>query len=52
MLGHGYGHYAYAVHCREEALKTLGMTARDLEQFLITTSESAEEVLDLTSISK
>ncbi len=47
MLGHGYGHQAYAVRCRAEALQILEVTSQDLEQFLIKTADSIEEALDL-----
>jgi putative nucleotidyltransferase with HDIG domain len=48
-LGHGYGHQAYAVRCRAEALDILEVTSQDLERFLISTAGSVEEVLTLTS---
>lgn len=44
-LGHGYGHQAYALRCRPEALEILEITTKDLEQFLIKTAGSVEEVL-------
>lgn len=47
-LGHGYGHQAYALRCRTEALDILSVTATDLEQFLIKTADSVEEVLSLS----
>ncbi len=48
-LGHGYGHQAYALRCRAEALDILEVTSKDLEQFLIKTAGSVEEVLALKS---
>jgi putative nucleotidyltransferase with HDIG domain len=47
MLGHGYGYQAYALRFRTEALDILELTSDDLEQFLIKTAASAEEVLSL-----
>jgi putative nucleotidyltransferase with HDIG domain len=48
-LGHGYGHQAYALRCRAEALDILEVTYKDLEQFLIQTADSVEEVLALNA---
>jgi putative nucleotidyltransferase with HDIG domain len=52
MLGHGYGHQAYAVRYRAEALDLLEVTSRDLEQFLIKTSGSVEEIIELNSMAQ
>jgi putative nucleotidyltransferase with HDIG domain len=49
MVGHGYGHQAYAVRCRAEVLGILQVTPQDLERFLIKTADSVEEVLALES---
>ena len=46
-LGHGYGHQAYALRFRTEAMNILEVTSDDLEQFLIKTAASVEEVLAL-----
>jgi putative nucleotidyltransferase with HDIG domain len=45
MLGHGYGHQAYAVRCRAEALDILKLNASDVERLIIMASASAEELL-------
>lgn len=45
LLGHGYGHQAYAVRCRPEVLEILEVTSKDIEQFLIKTATSDEECL-------
>jgi len=47
LLGHGYGHQAYAVRCRPEALDLLELSSADLEQFLIIASARVEEVLSI-----
>ena len=52
MLGHGYGHQAFAVRCRVEALNILEVGSQDLEQFLVATAGSVEEFLGLNSIPK
>ena len=52
MLGHGYGLQAYALHCHPEALDILELTSRGLEQFLIKTAGSLEEVLALNTTAK
>lgn len=44
LLGHGYGHQAYAVRCRPEALDLLKISASDVEQLLLITLARAQEV--------
>ena len=50
LLGHGYGHQAYAVRSRAEALDILKITAQDVEQLLIKTASRVEETLSLQSV--
>jgi len=42
LLGHGYGHHAYAVRARTESLALLEFTAKDVEQLVIKTQAALE----------
>jgi putative nucleotidyltransferase with HDIG domain len=44
MLGHGYGHQAYAVRCRAEALDRLKISPTGLEQLMLTTFARTQEL--------
>ena len=48
-LGHGYGHQAYAIRCRSEALELLGLKPGDLEQLLIKTAGCLGEIPSLAA---
>jgi putative nucleotidyltransferase with HDIG domain len=49
FVGHGFGHQAFAMRSRAEALDMLGLKADDLAEIMIETFESFEEVNSLLS---
>lgn len=50
FLGHGYGHQAFALRGRAEALDILGLTADSLPQYMIRTVENYESVQSLFKV--
>jgi putative nucleotidyltransferase with HDIG domain len=50
MLGHGYGHNAYAVRAQRETLALLELTARDVQELLLM-SQTAVENFELLKAS-
>jgi len=44
FIGHGYGHHAFALRGRAEALEILGLSGDDLPHFMIQTYENFEVV--------
>jgi putative nucleotidyltransferase with HDIG domain len=51
FIGHGYGHHAFALRGRAEALEILGLKGDDLPRFMIQTYENFEVVNALLSVS-
>jgi putative nucleotidyltransferase with HDIG domain len=51
FMGHGYGHLAFALRGRSEALDFLGMTPNDLPQVMLRTFESLEALKPLLNFS-
>jgi putative nucleotidyltransferase with HDIG domain len=49
FVGHGFGHQAFALRGRAEALQMLGLQADDLAEIMIKTFENFEEVDSLLS---
>lgn len=49
FVGHGFGHQAFALRGRAEALEMLGLKADDLAEIMIKTFENSEEVNSLLS---
>ena len=49
FLGHGYGHQAFALRGRAEALDTLQLKADDLAKFMIKTLENLDAVQSLVA---
>ena len=47
FIGHGYGHQAFAIRGRAEALDILELTTNDLARFMIKTLEGLEQVKNL-----
>jgi putative nucleotidyltransferase with HDIG domain len=52
FMGHGYGHQAFALRGRQEALTILGLGADALPSFMVDTFEQIETVNALFSIGK
>jgi putative nucleotidyltransferase with HDIG domain len=52
FIGHGYGHHAFALRGRTEALDLLGLTGDALPQFMIRTYENFEAVNALLAARK
>ena len=50
FMGHGYGHYAFAMRGQGEALKILGLDAEALPRYMIRTQERYAEVEALTRL--
>ncbi len=50
FMGHGYGHQAFALRGRSEALDILQMSAEDLPRYMIRTLENYEAVQSLFKI--
>lgn len=50
FIGHGYGHHAFALRGRAEALEILGMKGDDLPRFMIQTYENFEVVNALLTV--
>jgi putative nucleotidyltransferase with HDIG domain len=49
LLGHGYGHHAYAIRAHPEALARLGYAARDIERLILATQLALSETDLLTA---
>jgi hypothetical protein len=47
FMGYGFGHQAFALRGRAEALEILGLTADDLARYMMKTLEKFEEVQKL-----
>ncbi|MBM3822549.1 MAG: HDOD domain-containing protein [Verrucomicrobia bacterium] len=50
FLGHGYGHQAFALRGRAEAMEILGLTAESLPQYMIKTVDGYESVQALFKV--